>query len=535
MTRNIVTRSLGTLLAATVLVIATPAVTWAEDAAPAPVSPLDELYASVTCSIQDMNGELDESSVDDGGVNWGRVGCFMNRVDPDQQLRDLRQGAVILEGNRTNQHLNVIDPKQGGDKGAWAYQDTMRQVWSHALSFGGAEDGEATYDQALEWALGVVGCADSSNESGGEDAGAPSPGGDWLTPGTEKFEVAQKIFDRLTQEYGTSGAFAAGVLGNVEQESSFNVDITNSIGAKGLFQFLPASKAEPWMKGGSWSVENQVDAVWGLEFSNRAVWPYVERNAPGTFDSLEEWLSTDDAEAAARAFLLGYERPGSHEAMEEKRKQNAAAANKVFNKDSIKANPKKFKLDGSSGEGGESTDSETSGGSECATVSMGDADVVGGWTIPTTKPESDAGITVPGSNNGGWWSTYAGEAQHAAGATDWIRPIGTPARAAAAGKVVDKYCGTHGCFLAIEHTPTLFTIYGHIASDLKAGDTVEAGQDLGGMVDLSSYPSPPHVHFAVSSVWQQDVSRFTKSVKFLKDRGVTVGPARAGDPTYLAE
>ena len=49
--------------------------------------------------------------------------------------------------------------------------------------------------------------------------------GDWLTEGSEQYKVAKEIFDTLTQKYGTSGAFAAGVIANAKGESGLTPDL----------------------------------------------------------------------------------------------------------------------------------------------------------------------------------------------------------------------------------------------------------------------------------------------------------------------
>lgn len=194
----------------------------------------------------------------------------------------------------------------------------------------------------------------------------------WLTEGTEQYAVAKRIFEVFTQEYGTSGAFAAGVLANVKGESNFIPDVMeggvragmnnptgksfNSAfpgqeGGGGLFQFTGYSKfsKSKWWQGrpGSegWAIENQVDAVWGLEFGNRAVELYFSRTGKNAFKNVEELISSEDPALASEYFQMAYERP---QHFHPERAEWAKKANAVFNKDNIKADPSKFKFDGGS-------------------------------------------------------------------------------------------------------------------------------------------------------------------------------------------
>ena len=57
--------------------------------------------------------------------------------------------------------------------------------------------------------------------------------GDWLTEGSEAYKVAKEVFDTLTKEYGTSGAFAAGVIANIKGESNFIPDLGEGYWATG--------------------------------------------------------------------------------------------------------------------------------------------------------------------------------------------------------------------------------------------------------------------------------------------------------------
>lgn len=193
----------------------------------------------------------------------------------------------------------------------------------------------------------------------------------WLTEGTEQYEVAKRIFEVFTQEYGTSGAFAAGVLSNVRGESNFIPDVLegghragmntptgpsynsanpDQLGGGGLFQFTPYTKysrdhlgrwwkARPGSDG--WAIENQVDAVWELEFGNRQVQNFFSNTGKSNFSTVEDFISTTDPRLASEYFQMAYERP---QHFHPERADWAEKANAVFNKDNIKADPSKFKF-----------------------------------------------------------------------------------------------------------------------------------------------------------------------------------------------
>lgn len=211
--------------------------------------------------------------------------------------------------------------------------------------------------------------------------------GDWLQEGSERYKVAKDMFDVMTKEFGTSGAFASGVIANAKGESDLMPDRAESNysgapavirfgmnsktppdgihsyaghnGGGGIIQFTGYEKftESPWWAGrkgtDGWDVKNQMDAMWGLEFSNRAVEMYMKSTNPSfgaasygfspPFSSLEEWLSTNDPSLSARAFQVGYERPGAYHP---EREDWAKEANSVFNKDNVKADPKKWNFSG---------------------------------------------------------------------------------------------------------------------------------------------------------------------------------------------
>lgn len=210
----------------------------------------------------------------------------------------------------------------------------------------------------------------SSSSSADSDDTAPSSsvGGDWLDEGSEAHKVAQELYDIWTDDYGVSGAFAVGVLANVDQESAgFQKDIveggehagkdtkSGSENGGGLYQFTPATKYEnsdSWHAvddSDGWAPVNQTHYVWNTEIKNAAILPYLKADAynrGGLPTSMDELLSTDDPRMAARAFQIGYERPAVYHP---EREDAAAAGMRVFD-GKKKADESKWKLDGGESE-----------------------------------------------------------------------------------------------------------------------------------------------------------------------------------------
>ena len=206
--------------------------------------------------------------------------------------------------------------------------------------------------------------------------GAPGSavGGSWSTPGTDSYVQAQHLFSTLTETYGTSGAFAAGVIGNVAQESGFVPDRAQGPGmlrfgmnskvapvgiqggGGGLFQFTPFTKftnSSYWGKlhPDGWDAANQIAFVFETSFMNEEVMRYVLSTNPRygaalygrapAFNTMDEMLSTSDPRRAAEAFQVGYERPAK---FHPERLEMAAIANTVFNSSNVPANPAKWGL-----------------------------------------------------------------------------------------------------------------------------------------------------------------------------------------------
>lgn len=132
---------------------------------------------------------------------------------------------------------------------------------------------------------------------------------------------------------------------------------------------------------------------------------------------------------------------------------------------------------------------------------------------------------------------------------DWVAPVGTPVRAAYAGRVVAVGdAGTLGNYVKIEHDRDRATGYAHLsgfAPGLTVGQQVKAG-DLIGYVGTSGQSAGPHLHFELYADGKpidplQDAIAFAdkgdQAVEALVDQIVRVesaGDAAAKNPLSTA-
>lgn len=222
---------------------------------------------------------------------------------------------------------------------------------------------------------------DSSSE---DSSGAPSGEAKaWLKEGTEEYKRAKQIYDFFTEKIGTSGAFAAGVLANVEQESAGTFDPKISEGGGrfpldhstdpdfggpggGAYQFTPYQKyvTSPQFVKGGWTLDAESEFVWMTEFQTNAITTYM-KNAPNLYGiespftraytaipnpktgktekvilDPDALVTTLDPVAASKGFQVGYERPAVYHP---EREPSAVQANKVFNKDNFEGDAEKLK------------------------------------------------------------------------------------------------------------------------------------------------------------------------------------------------
>lgn len=274
------------------------------------------------------------------------------------------------------------------------------------------------------------------------NTGTPSGAdGDWLTEGTEAYNVAKATFEHWTKGMGVSGAFAAGALANSNGESRLVPDLGESAFDKpyavrrfgmdndqrvdgmgpstaqqaasygydyfggGLYQITPYqkyTKSPFWKKDGrlGWEPANQIEFIWDEEFANKRVFHFYMNNTAtngaqaavnrlGRFTSVEEAISTDDPAKAVAFFQTGYERPQDYHT---DREEYARQANAVFNKENIKADPSKWKFGGGSANTTVSTESSKNDKkSKCKPKK----DKRAGWGNDGTGTYTQAGVWRP--------------------------------------------------------------------------------------------------------------------------------------------
>ena len=275
----------------------------------------------------------------------------------------LAAAASLTIHNTTPMHAIAEDRLQ--DESGIRLCTSEEQSYIENLMSGGGADGD-------------------SSSSSGDSSGAPSGEAKaWLKEGTEEYKRAKKIYDFFTGKIGTSGAFAAGVLANVEQESGGTFDPKISEGGGhfpsdratspdfggpggGAYQFTPYEKyiGSPQFAKGGWTLDSESEFVWVSEFQTNSITMYM-KNAPGNYGveapftraytaipnpktgktekvilDKDALVTTDDPVAASKGFQLGYERPGAYHP---EREPSATQANKVFNKKNFKGDAEKLK------------------------------------------------------------------------------------------------------------------------------------------------------------------------------------------------
>ena len=214
----------------------------------------------------------------------------------------------------------------------------------------------------------------------------------WLTPGTQEYEVAKKVFNYLTQVKGTSGAFASSVLGAISKEASFIEDraegpgicrfgmnsktapscaikSSNGTGASGggIYQITPWQNfvnSQYWQKiePQGWGALNTTEYIWAKNFKNRYAqtrinWAknYYKGFTDTTLKTTEDLVSTQNVEEGTKAYAYlvlrganwafdgGRSNTGQYyQGTMSSRIYNSTRANEVFNKDNIQADPTKW-------------------------------------------------------------------------------------------------------------------------------------------------------------------------------------------------
>ncbi|EFE68432.1 MULTISPECIES: M23 family metallopeptidase [Streptomyces] len=130
------------------------------------------------------------------------------------------------------------------------------------------------------------------------------------------------------------------------------------------------------------------------------------------------------------------------------------------------------------------------------------------WVAPVETYVLSASF---GSGGARWANRHTGQ--------DFAVPIGTPVRAAGAGKVVKVSCGgAFGIEVVLEHAGGYYTQYAHLAAvAVDQGDRVAPGQWIG-QSGTSGNSTGPHLHFEVRVT--PEMGSAVDPVPWLAQRGV---------------
>ncbi len=132
------------------------------------------------------------------------------------------------------------------------------------------------------------------------------------------------------------------------------------------------------------------------------------------------------------------------------------------------------------------------------------------WVAPVETYELSAGF---GSGGEHWAHRHTGQ--------DFAVPIGTPVRAAGAGRVVKVSCGgAFGIEVVVEHPGGYYTQYAHLAAvAVDQGQRVATGEWIG-QSGTSGNSTGPHLHFEVRVT--PETGSAIDPVPWLAGRGVVV-------------
>lgn len=150
---------------------------------------------------------------------------------------------------------------------------------------------------------------------------------------------------------------------------------------------------------------------------------------------------------------------------------------------------------------------------EGVALSVGDTVIVPGGNMheaapkkTSTKRSSSGSSADAGSGGGSYYihplpGAVRTQGIHGYNAVDLAAPIGTPIRAAAAGKVIvsksSGWNGGYGNYIVIKHPNGTQTLYAHASSNaVGIGDYVEAGETIA-YVGTTGKSTGPHLHFEV--------------------------------------
>lgn len=302
----------------------------------------------------------------------------------------------------------------------------------------------------------------------------------------------EKIWNYLVSELGLDDQQAAGVLGNMQQESGFNPEATNpDSGAYGIAQWYAERKTG--LTNFAQSEGKQVNDL-GVQLD------YLKKELNSTYKStvLEPLLASDSLSEATRIWLEEYEVPCT---------PGSSACDAEMN---TRMPFSEHWLDVFGG-GGASSDPSTSS----ANCESGTGESTGEFIWPVDK-QYQIGSCY------GWRPSTS--SFHSG--LDLFAPRGTKVVAADGGKV-EQATDTGGGFgnaVVIKHDNGKWTLYAHLLSfSVKEGDVVDQGQEIG-KVDSTGRSFGDHLHFNVQTAGgeQGSESGTVDPRKFLPDDGRAV-------------
>ncbi|WP_313631424.1 phage tail tip lysozyme [Enterococcus devriesei] len=125
-------------------------------------------------------------------------------------------------------------------------------------------------------------------------------------------EVAKEIWDFLLSR-GWTKESVAGILGNIQSESSFNPDIWSNDGGYGLVQWTPGSKLINWCneKGMNYKTVNAQCQRIQYEMENGIQWFSNPQRPDLSYISFKDFTKLTDIKKAAEYFIAYYEHPAN--------------------------------------------------------------------------------------------------------------------------------------------------------------------------------------------------------------------------------
>ena len=313
-----------------------------------------------------------------------------------------------------------------------------------SLPFPGSDNVHGGYTELSEEILNTITASSQSNTSQAGNCVCSTGGSTTLTGSN----VAEQFWNYLVNDLGFTAIQAAGIMGNVEQESRFNPTIVNpQSGAYGLIQ---------WYAGRLTGLENYA-AEQGKDKSDVVIQlEYMKIELEGAYRETvyEPIKATDDMAEALRIWLERFEVPcipGS-----------AACDTEVATRTPFAQNY--LALYGSNTGGGSSGSSSVG----CATNSSGV--VVGDYSLPVDQSWYE--------QQPGWFT----KPHHDYPAADIPVPEGTPIYSMTSGTVISAPAGGACGNGVIVQSPEgyVFTYChgsdGGAVEGAKNGDTVKAGQ-----------------------------------------------------------